>query len=736
MMRQVGRLWRVSSVLAMLSLVCLPAGRACQAAANAAARADGNAVEKASLVVYAAEKSKYPVPRYLTGKFCEHLYFNVTNGMEAQILKNPTFADYPFSTGQTSPDGVATFRYDPDDIAREMRGSAGRWGWPPSEVDNLIKARNEALACWWAKLGPVETSPDAGPYGGRAQRIAAREPGQGIMQWTYLPLHRIRKYEVTLWVRSPDVNALTLAFYSPAGEVCAKAAVAPVTAEWQKLDARLEIPAGRPDNQAYKFALTADKPGQLVIARALLYPADHIHGADPDVIRLLRDSHLPILRWPGGNFVSGYHWRDGVGPLEQRPTLPNYAWGQQENNLFGTDEFLAFCRAVGCEPMICVNAGSGTPEEAAAWVEYCNGSAQTPMGKLRAAHGNPQPHNVKHWEIGNELWGGWQYHWTTAEGYVDRYRQFVKAMLAADPDIQVYACGAPVLWGKHWNDTLIAGAAGLLHRTTDHPLIGGNVSADADPLDAFRDFMAVPEVLEQKWSALRADMERGGVVEPQLAITELQMFARVGPPSSPEAPKRLSHENLVNPATHAEGLYDVLIYHAAVRLAPFVEMVTHSATVNHGGGLRKSQERVWANPCHYAQTMFAALAEASPVKTDLTCPTQEAPLVLADLRNATKSWTCKTLDVLAVQARDGSLLLSIVHKGTQAAVELEIALKDFQPAENAEIQTLSANVPWAQNTLEAPKAVAPVTSTRKLSGRELSLKLPPFSYTLVRIPGQ
>ncbi len=736
MIRQVAHGLRMLSVLAMLGVACLPASRGCPAATNAAVRPDSNTVEKASLVVHAAEKSKYPVPRYLTGKFCEHLYFNVTNGMEAQILKNPTFADYPFASGQTSPDGIATFRYDPETIARELRASAGRWGWPSSELDNLVKSRHEALACWWAKVGPAETSPDTGPYGGRAQRIAVREPGQGIMQWTYLPLHRVRKYDVTLWVRSPDLNALTLAFYSPAGELCAKAAVAPVTTEWRKLDTKLEIPADLPDDKTYKLALTADKPGQLVIARVLLYPADHVHGADPDVIRFLKDSHLPILRWPGGNFVSGYHWRDGVGPVEQRPTLPNYAWGQQENNFFGTDEFLAFCRAVGCEPMICLNAGSGTPAEAAQWVEYCNGSAQTPMGKLRAANGNPEPYRVKHWEIGNELWGNWQYYWTTAEGYVDRYRQFVNALRAADPDITLYACGAPVLWGKHWNDTLIAGAADLLRRTTDHPLIGGNVAADTDPLDVFRDFMAVPEVLEQKWSALRTDMEHGGIAEPRLAITELQMFARIGSLSSSGAPRRLTHEKLVNPATHAEGLYDVLIYHTAVRLAPFVEMVTHSATVNHGGGLRKSQERVWANPCHYIQAMFTAFADAIPVKADLTCSTKPAPLVLADLRNATKSWTYKALDVLAARARDGSLLLSIVNKATEAPVELAVTLQDFQPGANAEIQTLSADMPWAQNTLEAPQAVAPVANTKKLSGPQLSLQLPPFSYTLVRIPPQ
>lgn len=135
---------------------------------NAVSLSSSPGAEKASLIVHAREKSKYPVPRYITGKFCEHLYFNITNGMDAQILRNPTFSDYPFRTGQMSPDGVATFHFDRDEIARRIRNGAGRWGWPESEIEALIKSRNEVLACWWTKLGPVDASPDTGPHSGLA----------------------------------------------------------------------------------------------------------------------------------------------------------------------------------------------------------------------------------------------------------------------------------------------------------------------------------------------------------------------------------------------------------------------------------------------------------------------------------------------------------------------------------------------------------------------------------------
>jgi alpha-N-arabinofuranosidase len=691
--------------------------------------------EKANLVIYPKEKTIHPISRYITGKFCEHLYFNITNGMDAQILKNPTLCEYPFSTGQESPDGVATFHFDREEIARRIRNGAPRWGWPKEEIDGLAQSWKGALACWWTKLGSVETSPDVGLNGGRAQRIHIQSSGHGIAQWTWLPLHRTRKYQFELWARSPDITKLTIAVFEPSGKtICTQQTISDINSQWRKFSGSLEIPANLPSDKAYKFAIIAEQPGQLILERVLLYPADHINRADPDIVRFLRESHLPILRWPGGNFVSGYHWRDGVGPLEQRLTLPNYAWGQQENNFFGTDEFIAFCRAVGCEPMICINAGSGSLQEAADWVEYCNGSVDTPMGKLRAANGHPEPYNVKHWEIGNELWGRWQYYWTSAEGYVDRYRQFLTAMLKADPNITLYACGAPVFWGKHWNNTLITRTADILSRTTDHPLIGGHVPADTEPLDVFSDFMVVPEVLEQKWADLEKSMRQANIKDSRLAITELQMFARIGQPSSSEAVRKLTHDTLVSPATQAEALYDVLIYHTAVRLAPFVEMVTHSATVNHGGGLRKERERVYANPCHYAQAMFAAFADATPIKVELSCSEMEAPMVLPDLKNVASEWRYKTIDSVAVLAPDGSLLISIVHKGTDKSIDLEINIKDFDAEKPAEIQTLIAEKPWLGNSLEQPERITPQETKGIIKNGKLNLSIKPYSVVCIRIP--
>jgi alpha-N-arabinofuranosidase len=680
--------------------------------------------------IHAGELQTYRIPRNLTGKFCEHLGANIYKGMEAQILRNPTFGDYRFATGEPSPDGIATFQFEPGKIEPEQRRQAMRDGWPEEELAGLAKARLDGLACFWGRWGEtdaVRVGPDTGPAGQRAQRIELK-PGKGIKQWTWLPLHREREYEFDLLARSSDLRNVKLSVRPNLTDAaCAEARIDGLGDGWQSLKGVLRMPQDAPPNQPYCVVLSADSAGQIVVGHLFLRPADHIQGADPDVIRLLKAARLPLLRWPGGNFVSAYHWRDGVGPVERRPTLPNYAWGGIEPNTFGTDEFIEFCRAVGCEAMICINGGTGTPEEAARWIEYCNGPVTSPMGALRSANGHPAPFQIRHWEVGNELWGRWQARWTTAGGYVDRYLQFARAMRQADSTIKLHACGAPVLWGKNWNDTLIAGAAPQFQSITDHPLIGGNLSRQTDPMEVYRDFMHVPDILEQRWDALRQDMETHGIKEPRLAVTELQMFAHLGSKEGDKDNERLTPENLVTPGTLAEALYDTLVYHAAVRLQPFVELVTHSATVNHGGGLRKERERVYANPCYYANLLFAEFAQATPVKTEVRTLEEQAPFVLPDIRNSGANKTFGAVDAVAAVSQRGDLLISLVHRGTGGPIRVSFEVDGFALGEKADLSVLSGAPPWSANTLEQPRSIDIRNSQMSMRGDTFSLEVQPFS---------
>jgi len=166
------------------------------------------------------------------------------------------------------------------------------------------------------------------------------------------------------------------------------------------------------------------------------------HGFRRDVLNAARRLRLPLLRWPGGNFVSGYHWLDGVGPKERRPVRAELAWNAIESNQIGTNEFVHYCRLLDTEPYICVNLGTGAIEEAAAWVEYCNRPVGTSYADLRAEHGFTDPHRVTYWGLGNELYGDWQIGHKTADEHARVARQCAQLMRAVDKDIKLVLCGA------------------------------------------------------------------------------------------------------------------------------------------------------------------------------------------------------------------------------------------------------------------------------------------------------
>jgi len=152
-------------------------------------------------------------------------------------------------------------------------------------------------------------------------------------------------------------------------------------------------------------------------------PIPNINGYRKAAVEYLRELGIPVLRWPGGCFADDYHWRDGIGPVEKRPKRVNMHWGGYvEDNSFGTDEFIGFCREIGAEPYICGNVGSGTPAELRDWMEYCNFPSGSSLSDARAANGSPEPFKVRYWGVGNENWGCGGA--MTGREYGDLYRRF------------------------------------------------------------------------------------------------------------------------------------------------------------------------------------------------------------------------------------------------------------------------------------------------------------------------
>ncbi len=181
--------------------------------------------------------------------------------------------------------------------------------------------------------------------------------------------------------------------------------------------------------------------GDVLLGPPSLMPADHIRGMRPDTLALLQQLNGSVYRWPGGNFTSGYDWRDGIGDRDRRPPRKNPAWTGVEHNDFGTDEFIAFCREIHTEPMVAVNTGFGDAYSAAQWVEYCNASARTIGGGWRARNGHPAPYGVKFWCVGNEMFGPWQLGFMQMEHYVLKHNQVAESMWKVDPTIQLTGVG-------------------------------------------------------------------------------------------------------------------------------------------------------------------------------------------------------------------------------------------------------------------------------------------------------
>ena len=201
-------------------------------------------------------------------------------------------------------------------------------------------------------------------------------------------------------------------------------------------------------------------------------PLSDERGFRRDVLEAAEKLRIPILRWPGGNFVSGYHWMDGIGPREERPRKMELAWHTEESNRFGTDEFIEYCRALGTEPYICVNMGTGTMDEAAAWVEYCNGTGDTYWANLRRENGHEKPYNVKYWALGNEMYGPWQIGALSAGDYVKKARQFAKVMKRTDQEIELISCGLNG-WSE-WDRIVIEGLAPFVEHHSIHLYTGSD----------------------------------------------------------------------------------------------------------------------------------------------------------------------------------------------------------------------------------------------------------------------
>ena len=229
-----------------------------------------------------------------------------------------------------------------------------------------------------------------------------------------------------------------------------------------------------------------------------VYDPNSVHadadGCRTDVLDALARLRMTAMRYPGGNFASGYHWQDGIGPREQRPRVRELAWQSIETNRFGTEEFIRLCRKMDWTPMMTVNLGTGSAEEARDWVEYCNCPAGTRYADLRAASGATEPHGVGLWCLGNEMDGKWQLGHVPADQYAIRAQQAAKMMKDADSSIELVACGTCAVQlptYMEWDRTVLEHVGDLADYISLHRYAG-------NPHDDTPDYLAVSAAIDRQ----------------------------------------------------------------------------------------------------------------------------------------------------------------------------------------------------------------------------------------------
>lgn len=346
-----------------------------------------------------AAKTSAPMSKYIYGQFIEHLGRCIYGGIWAEMLEDRKFF-YAVGADQSP--------------------------WKPLRRSESVSMRSET------------------PFvGSHTPSIAA----PGGMAQDGLGLVRGKQYVGRIWLAG-DAGAAPVKVSLVWGKNTNErqtVTVANLSGQYAKTP--LTFTAGADAAQG-RLEIQAAGKGNVLVGTVSLMPADNVAGMRCDTLAVLKQLNAPVYRWPGGNFVSGYRWKDGIGDPDRRAPRKNPAWKGIEPNDFGLDEFMAFCREVEAEPYIAVNSGQGELAEAVEELQYANGAPNTPMGELRAKNGHEQPYRVKWWGIGNEMYGKWQLGHMPLEKYVAKHNEFAKAMRAADPSIKLIAVGDAGPWSE------------------------------------------------------------------------------------------------------------------------------------------------------------------------------------------------------------------------------------------------------------------------------------------------
>jgi alpha-N-arabinofuranosidase len=657
----------------------------CALAAVAAAQAPAPMTARIDIDAARVEGRISPL---LYGQFIEYMFEGVKRGLHAELLRDRGFEEPPNAIG----------------LSHE-------WERYPDDRDDdygINFSQDEGFG------GLADGS------GGKSLRVELRPAviaRHGVYQ-ARVPIRQGVEYRGYVWMKTRafagEVRA-SLEADAAGGAVYAEARVADLAAtdqvdEWKQFAFTLKPTASDPlARVALLFSGSAS--GTVWIDQLSLMPADAAPGGvRADVFERVKALAPAFIRWPGGNVAQDYHWQWGIGPRDRRPMWINLAWKRElEPSDFGTDEFIAFARAVGAEPTITVNVegGGATVEEAAAWVEYCNGPASSRYGAIRARDGHPEPYRVKYWEIGNEIWGDWVRGHSDATTYARNLARYVAAMRAVDPSIEIIAVGDNDMT---WNRIVLREREHERERfdyLAIHHYYGRKQMGDdlhnlmARPLHYAREYDEIAEIMRS------VALEH----HPMLAINEWGL----------DLPESQQYSILA-------ALYAARLMNVFERRSDLVGMTAVSDLVNGwpGGIIQASRHGTFVTPIYLVNKLYATHLGAERLTTRVDGPTFSTSGEGRDI---------PTLDAVASRSADGrSLFIKVVNTDLERPATVTIAIRGAQIAPHATVDRVTADSLEATNGFATPDAIKTTHEDISISSPlEFRLELPRHSIAVITL---
>lgn len=456
-------------------------------------------------------------------------------------------------------------------------------------------------------------------------------------------------------------------------------------------------------------------------------PLSDANGYRKDVLEAVKDLNVSLVRYPGGNFVSNYNWLDGVGPV-RKPRM-DYAWQRLETNLFGTNEFAEWCKLVGTEPFMCVNLGTGTIQEAQAWVEYSNANSGSYYSTLRKEHGFEKPHNIKYWALGNEMDGPWQMGHLNAEDYVKKAREASKLMRLVDPTIKIIAAGSSN-YGRdadpyHWNRSILEGLYPNIDYIALHMYVGNRENN-------YYDFVTAPMTMETRTQTVRnmineQQLRTNKRTPVYIAWTEYNVWYRAREGADAVGINALEEKYNLEDALVVAGFLNVF-----VRNADIIKMANMAQLVNVIAPIFTNENGLFLQTIYYPLQLFAQNVKGTSLDVLVDSPGYKSNLSAGEsnIRPAQQS-EVPYLDVSA--SVDGNeIVICVVNRNKDNAITTDIISQEGNFTGNFEVYEVNGPDIKSMNDFDVTNVKTTKKANINAKGQKIQYAFAPHSFTMLK----